>query len=61
MYYICQKSKKMSERTDSTKTDWMIFLVSTAVTVAMLIYTPAWFWVPLPFVLTYLTKALKAL
>ncbi len=51
----------MSERTDSTKTDWLIFLASTAVTVAMLIYTPAWFWVPLPFVLTYLTKALKAL
>ncbi|HMW38734.1 MAG: hypothetical protein K1X68_11030 [Saprospiraceae bacterium] len=51
----------MSAKSNSKSTDWLIFLVSGAVTVALLVYAPAWFWVPLPFVLTYLTKAFDAL
>ncbi|NOT38152.1 MAG: hypothetical protein HOP11_12330 [Saprospiraceae bacterium] len=51
----------MAEKTESTSKDWMIFLISTVITVFLLIKYPAWFWVPLPFVLTYLTKAFKAL
>ncbi len=49
------------EKTKSNSTDWLIFLGSTALTVGLLVYSPAWFWVPLPFMLTYLTKAFKAL
>ncbi len=51
----------MSESNQSRGSDWLYFLISTAGTCFLLVYYPAWFWVGLPFVLTYLTKALKAL
>lgn len=51
----------MTERNESKGKDWMIFLISTAVMCGLLYAAPAWFWVPLPFVLTYLTKAFDAL
>ncbi len=41
--------------------NWGIFLVSTAVMVAMLIFIDEWFWLALPFSLTYLAKALNAI
>lgn len=44
--------------TKSAGLDWIIFFVSLIVTIALLIFYPQWFWVPLPFVLTYLVKAL---
>ncbi len=37
---------------------WLLFLVSLGIIIAMLIFTPAWFWIPLPFVLTFFVKAL---
>jgi len=37
---------------------WIIFLVSSVIFFGMLIYVPQLFWIPLPFVLTYLVKAL---
>lgn len=51
----------MTQVNESRKSDWLYFLISTAATVGLLICYPAWFWVGLPFSLTYLTKALKAL
>lgn len=59
--YYCTKYRQMSELNDTRRTDWLYFGISAAVTVALLVYYPAWFWVGLPFALTYLTKALKAL
>jgi hypothetical protein len=38
--------------------DWIIFLVSTVIMIFMLMYMDEWFWVALPFSLTYLVKAL---
>jgi len=38
--------------------DWIIFLVSTAICLFLLFTAAEWFWVPLPFVLTYLVKGL---
>jgi len=38
--------------------DWIIFLVSTVILIFMLMYMDEWFWVALPFSLTYLVKAL---
>jgi len=38
--------------------DWIIFLVSTVIMIFMLLYMDEWFWVALPFSLTYLVKAL---
>jgi len=50
-----------TQETPSKGMDWIIFFISTAIMIAMLIYVPAWFWVPLPFVLTYLARAFDAI
>jgi hypothetical protein len=42
----------------SKKLDWSIFVISTAICVLLLVVAPQWFWVPLPFVLTYLVRGL---
>lgn len=45
----------------SNKTDWILFIVSTIVFIASLVLFPEWCWVPLPFVLTYLVKAMDVM
>jgi len=47
------------EETSSSSKDWLLFLVSTVVMIAMLIFVNEWFWLAMPFSLTYLVKALK--
>ncbi len=42
-----------------SKVDWLIFAVSAIVTVLLLKYIDTFFWVALPFTLTFLVKALK--
>lgn len=37
---------------------WIMFLAALALTVALLIFIPQWFWVPLPFVFTGFVMAL---
>jgi len=37
---------------------WIYFLISTVACLLLLWFLPAWFWVVLPFVLTYLVLAL---
>lgn len=44
-----------------SKTDWLIFIVSAVVTVLLLMFKATFFWVALPFALTYLVKALKVM
>lgn len=39
--------------------DWVLFLVSTIIMIAMLVWLPQWFWLALPFSLTYLVKAMN--
>ena len=46
-----------AEKKKQTRVYWLITLVSTAICVWLLIYWSEWFWVMLPFVLTYLVKA----
>lgn len=41
--------------------DWVIFLVSLVIMILMLMFMNEWFWVALPFVLTYLARALKVI
>lgn len=48
-------------KNNSTAMDWLFFLVSTAVVILLLIFANEWFWVALPFSLTYLVKALRAM
>jgi hypothetical protein len=51
----------METAKESTRMDWILFLVSTIIMVALMIYKPAWFWVALPFSTTYLVKALRVI
>ena len=44
---------------DYKKTDWLIFFVGAAVTVGLLYFDARFFWLALPFALTFLVKSLK--
>ena len=49
------------QEVEYSKVDWLIFLVSAIATIFLLIYKDTFFWVALPFALTYLVKALKVM
>lgn len=51
----------METSSKSTPLTWLMALVFTVITVAMLYFVPQWFWVPLPFMLTYLVQAFDAM
>lgn len=46
---------------NSTRQDWMLFALFAVITIALLVYADEWFWLTLPFVLTFLVKALRAM
>ena len=48
----------MADNNSSGK-DWILFIISTVIMFAMLIWVNEWFWLAMPFSLTYLVKALK--
>ncbi len=48
----------MEANNKSHTTDWIIFFVSLVAMIALLVIKPEWFWVILPFVLTYFVKAM---
>ncbi len=41
--------------------DWGIFLVSTALCIYLLAISSPWFWITLPFLLTFLVRGLDAM
>ncbi len=45
----------------SRSLDWLLFLASTAIVILLLIFADEWFWVALPFSLTYFVKAVNAM
>jgi len=49
------------EKQESTGKYWLLFLVSTAILIFMMIFVNEWFWVALPFSLTSLVKALRVI
>lgn len=53
----------MTTTTDnqSNRQDWMFFLISTLIMFLLLIFADSWFWVAMPFSLTYLVKALNVM
>lgn len=51
----------MEQANRSSVMDWLLFLVSTIACIGLLVVAPEWFWVALPFSLTYLVKALGAM
>lgn len=58
--YLCKNFKAMSEPTyeGGRGKYWIYFLISAVVFILMLIFVDAWFWVSMPFMLTYLVYAL---
>ena len=48
----------MSSTTKSTVKYWLYFAVSLILTIGFLIILPEWFWVMLPFLLTYFVQAM---
>jgi hypothetical protein len=52
----------MSETTNNKKgLYWMLTLVSLVATVAMIMFADSWFWTGLPFLFTFLAKALDVM
>ena len=44
---------------DYKATDWLIFLLGSAATIGLLYFDNRFFWLALPFALTYLVKSLR--
>ncbi|HMX39141.1 MAG TPA: hypothetical protein PK971_15110 [Saprospiraceae bacterium] len=53
--------KNKEEYTENKGRDWLVFLVSTVLTLAILIFKPEWVWVGFPFVFTSLAGAMGRL
>lgn len=51
----------MEHTQNKTRTYWIYTLISFVVMVGLLMIIPAWFWVALPFFLTYLVLAFDAI
>ena len=51
----------METTTSKRSKDWLLFLVFAVIFLAMIVYVDEWFWVPMPFMLTYLVKALDVM
>ena len=45
----------------STMMDWVLFFISLIAIIALLVYASEWFWIALPFVVTYFAKAVRAI
>jgi len=48
----------MASTTSPRSKYWLYFGISTIATLALLIFANEWFWVGLPFMLTYLVQAM---
>lgn len=51
----------MSQVKTGLKSDWIIFIVSLIIMITLFIVATPWFWVPLPFVVTFFVKGLGAM
>ncbi|MCB0543740.1 MAG: hypothetical protein KDC61_12430 [Saprospiraceae bacterium] len=53
--------KKNEEYVENRGRDWLMFLISLAGAVALLIFIPEWVWISFPFVFTALAGAMGRL
>jgi hypothetical protein len=51
----------MDTTNKSTRQDWIIFFISLAIMILFFIFADEWFWVALPFVLTYFVRAIRVI
>jgi hypothetical protein len=47
-----------AEKKDNRRLYWMVFFVSTIACIALLFFSPEWFWLTLPFLFTSFVKAI---
>jgi hypothetical protein len=50
-----------SEERRNTTRAWILFLITTAILIYMMIFVNEWFWVALPFSLTYFVWAMRVI
>ena len=48
-----------TDENKNNKLDWALFIIWTIIFFVLLIFVPQWFWVVIPFPLTYLVKAMN--
>lgn len=48
-----------TQTTSENRRYWLLFLVSTLVMLLMLVFVNQWFWIALPFSLTFFVYSLK--
>lgn len=59
LLYVCgMESEINTEEKENKGLYWLICLSALVVGVALLIFSPQWFWLALPFFLTYFVKAI---
>src|SRR5688572_26103261 len=58
-FYVCPMETQVNtEPKENRRLYWMITLVSLVACVGLIIVSPEWFWVTLPFLLTFFVKAI---
>ena len=56
---MAYESKSAQQQTDkSRRNDWIIFGVALVIMLFFLVVDPTWFWLPLPFVLTFFVRGI---
>ena len=58
---LLRKCDMSTSTKDNTKMWWLIFVVSTAIMIMLLMFADMWFWLALPPAATALVKALKVM
>lgn len=49
----------MEAANNSTAKDWIYFFISLVVMILLFAFADEWFWLALPFVLTYFVRAIR--
>jgi hypothetical protein len=56
-YLHLQKIKIMGEVQKASRANWLYFFISLVACILFLVFQPAWFWVTLPFLFTFLVRS----
>jgi hypothetical protein len=62
MLTLCRftnQATNMETTNNSTTKDWIYFFISLAAMIGLFVVADEWFWLALPFVLTYFVKAIR--
>ncbi len=51
--------ENMETTNNSTTKDWIYFFISLAAMIGLFVVADEWFWLALPFVLTFFVKAIR--